>query len=136
MPGCVLSRKLCAAELWSMASSLPWPLLGYMGLATTAFTLWIEINALKVQSISVSWKAVCVQSFKAIEITNVLKIARFAKDTSQNCHIAVQSWRLWQQKPDVQERDRSPHQLYCSLRADTNLSTLTLSKHRIAHSLG
>ena len=51
MPGSVISRKLCAAELWSMASSLPWPLLGYMGLATTAFTLWIEINALKVQSI-------------------------------------------------------------------------------------
>ena len=32
----------------SMASGLPWPLLAYMGLATTAFTLWVEINALKV----------------------------------------------------------------------------------------
>jgi drug/metabolite transporter (DMT)-like permease len=34
-------------QLLHMASDLPWPVLVYMGLATTAFTLWVEINALK-----------------------------------------------------------------------------------------
>lgn len=29
------------------AKELPWPALGFMGLATTAFTLWVEMHALK-----------------------------------------------------------------------------------------
>ena len=40
--------SIIADQLWTMASGLPWPLLAYMGIATTAFTLWVEINALKV----------------------------------------------------------------------------------------
>lgn len=36
-----------------MATGLPWPLLVYMGLATTAFTLWVEINALKASAIHI-----------------------------------------------------------------------------------
>jgi drug/metabolite transporter (DMT)-like permease len=34
-------------QLMTMAAGLPWGLLVYMGAATTAFTLWVEINALK-----------------------------------------------------------------------------------------
>lgn len=30
-----------------LASELPWPALAYMGLGTTALTLWIEMSALK-----------------------------------------------------------------------------------------
>ncbi|KAK9806318.1 hypothetical protein WJX72_010202 [[Myrmecia] bisecta] len=36
-----------AGHLWDMAAGLPWPALVYMGLATTAFTLWVEMSALK-----------------------------------------------------------------------------------------
>ncbi len=38
-----------AEQLMTMAAGLPWGLLVYMGAATTAFTLWVEINALKVR---------------------------------------------------------------------------------------
>jgi drug/metabolite transporter (DMT)-like permease len=34
-------------EIVDQLAGLPWGLLLYMGLATTAFTLWVEINALK-----------------------------------------------------------------------------------------
>ena len=33
--------------VWAAASGLPWPAIAYMGLATTAFTLWVEMHALK-----------------------------------------------------------------------------------------
>ena len=47
------ARHAAADQIWRMATGLPWPLLVYMGLATTAFTLWVEINALKASAIHI-----------------------------------------------------------------------------------
>jgi hypothetical protein len=36
-----------AEHAWAAAAGLPWAAIAYMGLATTAFTLWVEMHALK-----------------------------------------------------------------------------------------
>lgn len=36
-----------AGDVLTVARGLPWPALAYMGLGTTALTLWIEMSALK-----------------------------------------------------------------------------------------
>lgn len=40
-------RENSPSDVLVMVESLPWASLFYMGLATTAFTLWVEMNALK-----------------------------------------------------------------------------------------
>ncbi len=37
----------CADEVLAAAAALPWAALAFMGLGTTAFTLWVEMHALK-----------------------------------------------------------------------------------------
>ena len=37
-----------AEHVWAAVAGLPWAAVAYMGLATTAFTLWVEMHALKV----------------------------------------------------------------------------------------